>query len=143
MVKQIIADTFETLGQTAGQAVKQTAQEPIKILEKAGQQIGMTSAGVNEGAKQSQPSPEAGISQAQIQSKNAGVRKRLTYLEEELRQIQAQKREELPKQVSGKPGFSEDKMIRQFELEKKKELPPVVVQAKNKASAEKRQFGGG
>lgn len=143
MANQIITDTFEALGQTAGQAVGQVAQEPGKIVETAAQQAGVINTGGDKGVEQPQGASPA--QQAKNQASQAQAKQRLTYLEDELRQIQAQAKQELPKQVSGKPGFSEEKAIKQVELEKKekKELPPVVTAAKSKASAEKRQFGGG
>jgi hypothetical protein len=143
MANQIITDTFEALGQTAGQAVQQTVQEPGKIAETAGQQAGVINSGGDKGVEH--PQCASPVQQAKNQASQAQAKQRLTYLEDELRQIQAQAKQELPKQVSGKPGFSEEKAVKQVELEKKekKELPPVVAVAKNKASAEKRQFGGG
>jgi hypothetical protein len=143
MPNKITTDTFEALGQTAGQVVQQTVQEPGKIAETAAQQVGVINTGGDKGVEQPQGASPA--QQAKNQASQAQAKQRLTYLEDELRQIQAQAKQELPKQVSGKPGFSEEKAVKQVELEKKekKELPPVVAVAKSKASAEKRQFGGG
>ena len=139
MPNNIITDTFENLGQT----VQPVVQEPAKIIETAAQQAGIINTGGDQGIEK--PQGASPVQQAKNQQKQVQAKQRLTYLEDELKQIQAQTKQELPKQVSGKPGFSEEKAIKQVELEKKekKELPPVVAAAKSKASAEKRQFGGG
>jgi transcriptional regulator of acetoin/glycerol metabolism len=149
MANQIITDTFEALGQTAGQTVQQIAQEPGKMAEKAAQQVGVINTGRDQGVEQ--PQGASPVQQAKNQASQAKAKQRLTYLEDELRQIQAQAKQELPKQITGKPGYSEENLIKQVEEDKnpglkkeeKQELPPVVAAAKSKASAEKRQFGGG
>lgn len=139
MVKQIIGETFEQLGQTAGQVVKQAAQEPGKIAETAAGQIG-------------RPGPEPGIeppqgqrlSSAQKAQKKVEEKRQLTYLQAELGALAQKKAQELPKQVTGKPGFSEEKAIKQLETQKeKKEIEPLVVaQARLKGgTGERRKMG--
>lgn len=135
MPKQIIGETFEQLGKTAGQTVKQVVQEPGKVAETAAKQVGIK--------------PEPGVEQpqgqrptsAQLAQKREKVKQRLTYLQAELQALQQKQAQELPKQVAGKPGFSEEKAIKQIEIEKeeKKKLPAVVELAKKKAGTAERK----
>ncbi|MFZ5366199.1 MAG: hypothetical protein ACOZBZ_02800 [Patescibacteria group bacterium] len=137
MPRQIIADTFESLGQTAGQTVKQVVQEPGKLAEEAAKQVGVK--------------PEPGVEQTgqgptptQIAQRKAQDQRRLSYLERELEAIKRRKAERLPAQVTGKPGFSEEKAIKQIEIEKeeKKKLPPVAELAKKKGGTGERKIMG-
>lgn len=138
MVKQVIGETFEQLGKTVGQAVKQAVQEPGKIVEQAGQQVGGATPPSDVEQGQSQPGP---VQQAM---KKRATSQRLTYLQDELRRIKQQKAQEPPKQVTGKPGFSEQKAIKQLETQKeKKEIEPLVVaQARLKGgTGERKRIG--
>lgn len=142
MVKQIVADTFETIGDTFQKSGKQVAMIPFQIGEEVARQLGIRPKKEENPEKpdnlSSPPNPE-------VAKRRAFAQKRIGELEAEIKTIIQKKAQEIPKSVSGKPGFSEEKMIKQFETEKKEKdkLPPVVAVAKSKASAEKRQFGGG
>lgn len=137
MVKQVIGETFEKLGQTIGQTAQQVVQEPGKMAETAAQQVG-----VKPGSKTSQP----GETPMQLAQKAQGEQKRqrtITALQAEIRDIQLQKTQELPKQITGKPGFSEKRVIRQLKVSKEKNLPPAVAQAKRKGGTMERKLMGG
>ena len=139
MPKQIIGETFEQLGQTVKQTVKQVVGEPGKVAETAARQAGIKP---EPGIEQPQGK---GLTPAQISQKREKERQRLASLQAELKAIQQKKTQELPRQISGKPGFSEEKAIKQIQIEKeeKKKLPLVVKTAQSKASAEKRIMGAG
>jgi len=145
MPKQVISDIFESLGQTAGATVKQMAQEPKKILETAARQSGIKPSEEGNPLQQNLNPEKESKEKQEKAAKIAAQKRRLAQLRAELQAIQAQKKQELPKQVSGKPGFSEEKAaIKQLQVEKeKKKLPPVVSAAQSKASAEKRIIGAG
>lgn len=142
MVKQIVADTFETIGDTFQKSGKQVVMIPFQIGEEVVRQLGIRTK--NE-ENQEQPRNDLKQSNPEIAKRNAFAVRRIGELEAEIKAIVQNKAQEIPKNVSGTPGFSEEKMIKQFETEKKEKdkLPPVVNIAKSKASAEKRQFGGG
>jgi hypothetical protein len=142
MVKQIIADTFETIGDSFQKSGKQVAMIPFQIGEEVARQLGIRPK--NE-QKQEQPMVNPKQPNPEVAKRNAFASRRIGELEAEIKAIVQKKAQEIPKSVSGTPGFSEEKMIKQFENEKKEKnkLPPVVAVAKSKASAEKRQFGGG
>lgn len=142
MVKQIIADTFETIGDTYQQAGKQIVMIPFKAAEEVLKQFGP-----RPKTEENQEKQDGAASQQNtgIVKRKASANSRISELEAEIKAISQKRTQEIPKSVSGTPGFSEEKMIKQFENEKKEKdkLPPVVEIAKSKASAEKRQFGGG
>lgn len=143
MVKQIVTDTFETIGDTFQKSGKQVAMIPFQIGEEVARQLG-----IRPKNEQNQDKPVANMkppTNPEVAKRNAFANRRISELEAEIKAIVQKRNQEIPKAVSGKPGFSEEKMIKQFETEKKEKdkLPPVVIAAKSKASAEKRQFGGG
>lgn len=122
MPKQIISDTFETLGQAAKQVVGQIAQEPVKMAETAaGQTIKPSESSIE------QPQSQQGATPAQQAQKKAATVQKLTYLEQELQALQQKKAQEPPKQITGQLGFSEEKLIKQIEMEKEKKEEPLVV----------------
>lgn len=131
MPKQIITDTFETLGQAARQSGKQVVGIPFKIAETAASQIGV---------KPQEPSPDQPLTsvsgQAQQAQKKAFETQKLTYLSQELQKIKQRQAQE--------PGFSppnEENVIKQLEEEKKKEPLPIV-QAKRGGGTGERRIKG-
>jgi thiol:disulfide interchange protein len=142
MVKQIVSDTFETIGDTFQQTGRQVVMIPFQIGEETARQLG-----IRPRKEENQEKPEGVMQQPnqEVAKRNAFASRRIGELEAEIKAIVQKKTQEIPKNVSGKPGFSEENMVKQFETEKKEKdkLPPVVIAAKSKASAEKRQFGGG
>jgi len=142
MVKQIVSDTFESIGDTFQQAGKQIVMIPFQIGEETARQLGIRP---RKEENQEKPASTTQQPNQEVAKRNAFASRRIEELEAEIKAIAQKRTQEIPKAVSGKPGFSEEEMIKQFgeEGKKKKELPPVVVAAKGKASAEKRQFGGG
>lgn len=143
MVKQIISDTFETIGDTYQQAGKQVVIIPFKAAEEVIKQfVGPRPTVEQNQEKQDNVTPQQN---PEFAKRKASAARRINELEAEVQAIVQKKAQEIPKNVAGKPGFSEENMVKQFETEKKEKdkLPPVVVAAKGKASAEKRQFGGG
>ena len=138
MPKQVISDVFETLGGV----VKSTGQQAAVELGLKAQAQGAT----DNAQKQDQAKEEEikKMKVAERQRTAAGYKK----ITEEIRQIQLKKRQEIPKEVSGKPGFDEGKAIKQIETgpsfakasegkeEDKKKLPPINVQ-REKTKAER------
>ena len=137
MPKQIIGETFEQLGQTAKQAGKQVVKLPGEMAEEAAKQAGIKPEPDIE-------QPVQGPTPAQLAQKRGKEKQRLVSLQTELKVIQQKKAQELPSQISGKPGFSEEKAIKQIEIEKeeKKKLPPVVELAKKKGGTVERKIMG-
>lgn len=136
MTKQIITDTFETLGQTAKQTAGQVVQEPQKMAEAAGKQmIG------------GQPTPEEqatggqAVGPVQKAMNKRASQSRLDWLQKELaalRQKKAQEQQAVQTQTE-----QQKQVVKQLELEKKKQKTPLVVQqAKAKAGTKERKLMG-
>jgi len=125
MPKTIIGETFEQLGKTAGQMVKQAVKEPGKMAEKAVGQIGLKPQPPEE-------KPQEALSTKISQEKERERRRRLALLQKEIKALQEKRTQELPKQITGKPGFSEEKAIKQLKEEEesknKKPMEPLPVQ---------------
>ena len=137
MVKQIIGETFEKLGQTIGQTAQQIVQEPGKMAETAAKQVGIQS---ETGVEQPQGQALNPAQQAQKETKR---RRQLAAFQAELGDIQRQQVQELPRQITGKPGFSEERMIRQLKMKEEENLPPAVAMAKRKGGTGERRIPGG
>lgn len=131
MPKQVVSDVFETLGGAAVGTAKKTAEE-----------LGLKPA-PDEG-KEVQPSLPAQTPEQWQKIKEAAKSRaaaRYRQIQEEIRLLQQKRKQELPKQVIGKPGFSEEKAVRQLEekKEEEKKLPPLPAQ---RASRKTEMFRG-
>lgn len=135
MPKQIIADVFETLGGAA----KQTGQQAVSNVKKAGEDVweslGIKSANKEESdeQKKSPELAEKNLAKMKIADKKRAAANYQKLLGE-IKQIQQRKKQEIPKQISGQPGFSEEKAVKQLETKKeeKKKLPPLPIQRATK-----------
>lgn len=137
MVKQIIADAFETLGQTARQSGAQMAQEPGKILETIGQQITPI-------PFKPAPKPEEGSSTHPHQKKEKEIAKqaRLSSLANELQSLRARRKQE--KTVLQKQEEKQKVQQLEFQKEEEKKENPVLAAVKQKGgTGERRKMGGG
>lgn len=133
MVKQLIGETFGKLGQTIGQMAQQIIQEPGKMAETAGRQVGIQS---ETGTEQPQGQTLNPVKQAQKETKR---RRHLAAFQAELRDIQTEQTQELPKQITGKPGFTPEKAIGQIKIKE----PLVVARARSKGGTMERKIMGG
>ncbi|MGB9637247.1 MAG: hypothetical protein ACPLY7_00405 [Microgenomates group bacterium] len=130
MPKQILADTFETLGGVA----KSAGQQLVADVKKTGEDIAVE-LGVKP-AKQQTPSDQTSApAQTEEQSKKiaeAAQKKaiaRYRQIQAEIKALEEKRKKELPKEVAGKPEFSEEKTVKQLEVNKEeKKLPPLSVQ---------------
>jgi len=139
MPKQIVQDAFENLvGGVAQSAVQQVSDSAKKMTEEAAIELGLkpqAQGTADDVQKQDQAKQEEiNKMKATESQKTAAGYKKIT---EEIRQIQLKKKQEIPKEVSGKPGFDEGKMVKQIETgpqvpdkngDEKKKLPPINVQ---------------
>lgn len=134
MSKQIITDVFETLGGMAKQAGQQAVSDTKKAGEDALESLGLKPSSPKT-EDQEQP---AGPTEKTLQKMKTTDKKRTVAnyqrLLGEIKQIQQRKKQEIPKQISGQPGFSEEKAVKQLEekKEEKKKLPPLPVQRATK-----------
>ncbi len=136
MVKQIVADTFETLGQTAKQAGQQMAQEPKKAVESMSGQMAGEQAGTGGQAAEKKADP---VQQA---LNRQATQKRLIYLQDELAALR-KKRAQEAQATEVAQVQQEKKGIQQLEVEKKKEEVPLAIQqAKAKAGTKERKLMG-
>lgn len=156
MPPKIVADTFEAFEQIGGQLGQSAKQVPKVIAEQAKQSLGLGGAG--ESKSGTLPEEKVGseiggvrpVSQAReaetqkIQKMEAIAKQkaaqRYKEIQDQILLLAKKRQQELPKEVSGKPGFSEEKMIKQLEEEKKpeaekkkKEEPVALAQSKRKA----------
>lgn len=135
MANQIVADTFEKLGQQGGQVIQQVVKEPAKVVEAATKQTGVkpTESGVE------QPQDQTATSQ-QLAAKNTASRRLLSNLEGELKVLRQKREQELEQRrapVQEQQG--EGEKIKQLGVlkpgEKAKDpdqLPPPLAAAKRK-----------
>jgi len=134
MSKQIIADTFEILGGVA----KSAGQQVVADAKKAGEDVAIE-LGVKTAQQQTQGDQTSSSTQTEEQTQkiNEAAKKRTAAryqeIQAEIKELEEKRKRELPKEVSGKPGFDEDKKVKQLEIEKEKEkLPPIPVQRASK-----------
>jgi len=135
MVPPIVSDTFEILEQLGSQAVSGAKQVPKKIAKQVKKSLETGFGSQKPAGSQPLENNQTHIAEQQQIQKMEEIAKRKAaqrYLEIQ-RQILAivhRKQQELPKQITGKPGFSEEKMIRQLEEEKKPEAERKAEQAR-------------
>lgn len=139
MVKQIIADTFETLGGVVQSAGQQVVTDVKKMGGDVAEQLGL-----KQPPKQIQDDKSQAPAQTQEQDekiRQAAQKRTIAHYEQINAEIKAigkaigeKRKRELPKEVTGKPGFSEEKAIKQLEEKKpssaeatagKEKLPPL------------------
>lgn len=133
-MKQVVTDVFETLGGVVSGTAKQVASDATKAVEEAAKAVGIkpeNSANPNDSSAPAHNEQQyANIERA---SRSRAVAK-YRQIQEEIKQIQIEKKRELPKEIAGKPGFSEEKAIKQLEVKKEEEkkLPPLPIQRASK-----------
>lgn len=136
MPKAIISDVFETLGGVAAGVGQQAV-----INVKAGAEDLAKAAGVkvddSTSPKSNELTPPAHTDEQYRKIENAAkARSAAKYkqIQEEIRQLEEKRKKELPKQITGKPGFSEEKAVKQLEVKKEEEkkLPPLPAQRASK-----------
>lgn len=140
MPKQVATDVFESLGGAA----KATGQQVASDVKKMGEDF-LESLGLKPAQGQEAPGPDAnqqkeeGIKQAQEADKNRSIA-RYREIKEEIRALQKKRSQEIPKEISGKPGFDEEKAVKQLETApfakasegQGKKLPPLPAQRESK-----------
>jgi hypothetical protein len=139
MNKGVVGDVFETLGGVAQSTGQQVATQVKKmggdVLESLGAKSGAPAAAQTGQSPSTAPSPEQlqKMAAEDKAKRAAGLQK----IQSEIKIIQEKRKKEIPKQVSGKPGFDEGKMVKQLEtgkpVEQKGELPPIVQRERAKA----------
>lgn len=130
-MKQVIADTFETLGNVVQGTGKQVAAD----TKKAGEDVA-TELGLKQAPKTQQDDAQKTPAQTPEQYKKIedSVKKRTAaryrQIQDEIRAIQAKKQQELPKYVTGSPGYDKDKAVKQLEVEEKPSFAKASTDAK-------------
>lgn len=120
-MKQIITDTFETLGGVAKSAGQQIVAGTKKAGEDIVEQLGITKTPASPTDGQKKEPTEEQLEKMRQSSKKRTVA-RYKEIQAQIKAIQKDKAREIPKQVSGKPGFSEEKAVKQLE-EKPSSVP--------------------
>lgn len=129
MPPPIISDTFEALENLGGQMQQQTKQAAKTIIQEGKKNLGLAAKdqqgqqieGGSGATGQTSSKPQSPPIQKMEQIAKQKASQRYKQIQEQILAIANRKQQELPKQVTGKPGFSEDKMIKQIEEEKKPE----------------------
>ena len=134
MSKQIIADTFETLGGVA----KSAGQQVVADAKKAGEDVAIE-LGVKTAQQQTQGDQTSSSTQTEEQTQkiNEAAKKRTAAryreIQVEIKDLEDKRRNESIQRVAEKPGIDEDKKVKQLEMEEEKEkLPPLPVQRASK-----------
>lgn len=145
MPNKIIADSFETLGSAVQQGGKQAVSTIKKMGEDVLEQTGIKAPSPAQNDQTAAPAQtEEQYRMIDKQSKkieNAAEKRTIARYREVQAQIKAigdKRKQELPKEITGKPGFDEGKAIKQLEeggaasvktsASQGKKLPPINVQ---------------
>ncbi len=142
----ILDDSFENLEQVPKRVVKQVAKLPGDVVSGAIKSV------VGQGSSLNQPKidPLTGIeipSRQKVKQLKKQESKRkaaaIPHAQQIIQGVPKQSGQNIPAYVAGKPGFSEEKAIKTYEIEekKKKELPPPVSAAKPKMGTSERRGG--
>jgi len=121
MPKQIATDVFEILGGVA----QSTGRQAVADVKEA-----FTS----QTGKPQDDSAAPAHTEEQYQKIEQAAKKRAAarykQIQEEIKRLQEKRRKEIPKTVSGKPGFDEGEAIKQLKTGKpeEKKLPPLPAQ---------------
>ena len=133
MPKQVVSDVFETLGGVAQSTGQQAATQAKKMGGDALESLGVKpAAGAATQTNQSGPTTPSSEQLQKMTAEDKAKRAAgLQKIQTEIKVIQEKRQKEIPKQVSGKPGFDEGKAVKQLETGKpaeEKKLPPLNVQ---------------
>lgn len=143
MVKQVVADVFETLGGVAKSAGQQIVSNTKKAGEDIVEQLGITQTSASPADEQKKEPTEEQLEKMRRASREKTVA-RYTEIQAQIKAIQKKKAKEIPEQVAGKPGFSEEKAVKQLEekKEEKKKLPPLPVRRESQKAERFRGVSG-
>lgn len=135
MPKQIISDSFETLGGVA----KSAGQQAVSDVKEAGEDVA-----VELGIKPAQPPTQNGQTSAATETEeqtkkiNEAAKKRsqLRYqeIQAEIKQLEDKRSKDLLARVVEKPSLDEGKKVKQLEegASQENKLPPIPVQRASK-----------
>lgn len=136
MNKGIVSDVFETLGGMVKGTAKQAVSDAKKMGEQAAVELGLSQAKAKQDDQQKKPAQTEEQEKKIAQAAKMRTAAKYKQILEEIKQFQKKREQEIPKAVSGKPGFDEGKAIKQLETGKpeddKKKLPPLPVQRATK-----------
>ena len=140
-MKQVVTDVFETLGGMATGTVKQAASDVKKGGEEIAKAVGIKPDGATAAVNETPPAQTEEQYQKIENAAQGRTIAKYKQIQEEIRQLQVKREKELPKQVTGKPGFDEGKAVKQLEVggaasteipSQSKKLPPLPVQRATK-----------
>lgn len=152
MVKQVVADVFETLGGVAKSAGQQAVSGAKKAGEDIVEQLGITKATTSQSNEQRKGPTEEQLKKMEQASKKRSI-SRYKELQAQIKALQEKRKKEIPEQISGKPGFSEEKAVKQLEVKKEaasaeasasqgKKLPPLPVRRESQKAERFRGVSG-
>lgn len=127
MPKAIISDSFETLSGAVQQGGKQIVSTVKKMGEDVLEQMGIKTP---PPAQNDQNAAPAHTEEQYKKIEDSAKKRTLAHyreIQEQIKAIGDKRKQELPKEVTGKPGFSEEKAIKQLEEKKEEKLPPLPV----------------
>lgn len=144
MPKQIVADVFETLGGVAKSTGQQAGMQAKRSAEDVAKSLGLKS---DEELIKEQQGPPAAHNQEQFKKIDEASQKRTLaryqQIQAEIKQLEDKRKNQTPEQVKGKPGFDEERTIKQLETgevsKKEEKLPPIPAQ---RASRKAEMFRG-
>ncbi len=138
-------ESFENLEQIPKQAIKQVAKLPGDVVSQAvksvvGQNLqNQPKTDPLTGIELPTPQRVRQLKKQEKKLKSAAI----PHAQQIILGVQKPQGPQIPQYVSGKPGFSEEKAVKQMQglEEKKKELPPPVSAAKPKMGTSERRGG--
>jgi len=125
----IISDTFEALENLGGQMKQQTKQAAKTIVQEGKKSLGLGPKRIETETERKKVAEQQQIQKMEQVAKQKAAQ-RYRQIQEQILAVSKRKQQELPKYITGKPGFSEEKMIKQLEEEKKPEAEKKAEQAK-------------
>lgn len=143
MVPPIFQNPLETLEDLGGQIVQGAKQVPKKIIGQIPKSLetGFFGDRQNSVADKSQTDAQTGMTDEQKIAKMEAVSKqksaqRYKEIQQQILAIVKKREQELPKTVTGQAGFSEDKMVKQLEVQKKPEKERIAISEKEREKQE-------
>lgn len=143
MPDNVIGDVFEGISQTIKQTASQVVKTPFDILETGVKQVsGQTANGQMPDMEKWQDKRHQKMISQMKQSDDQSKKSQIAEIRQNLAAMMQAPRaakEELPKYVSGKPGFSLEKINKQEEDKKKNKLPDLLsmLKLRNQGSGER------
>ena len=147
MPKQIITDSFETLGGVVKAAGGQVKQMVKGMGDDVVESVGIkppADSGTSESGGQQQNKPQDDQIKKMDARQKTAARKRYTEIQEEIKQLQVKRQQDMVKYRQ--PGFTDEQkqknQVKQLEEKKEDKLPPLPAQRASQKTEKMRGVSG-